>query len=78
MGEYLNQRGFRILSALEGVAAETGAAMASVSLAWLKVQPAVTAPIASATSIGQAHELIAALTLELTNAQIERLSEASA
>ena len=78
MGDYLNQRGLRILSALEDVGAETGAAMASVALAWLKAQPAIAAPIASATSLGQARELIAALTLELTNAQIERLSEASA
>ena len=78
MGEYLNERGFKILAALEEVAAETGAAMASVALAWLKSQPAIAAPIASATNIGQAHELIAALTLELTNAQVQRLSEASA
>ena len=78
MGQYLNDRGHRILTALEDVAAESGAAMASVALAWLKAQPTIAAPIASATSLAQARELIAALMLELTPAQIARLSEASA
>jgi len=77
--EYLeSERGAKVLAALENVAAETGAAMATVALAWLKVQPGVTAPIASATSLEQARQLIAALTLELTDAQIEQLSTASA
>lgn len=76
--EYLeSERGRNVLAVLEDVAAETGAAMATVALAWLKAQPAVTAPIASATSPAQAEQLVAALTLELTNAQIERLNEVS-
>ena len=50
----------------------------TVALAWLKAQPGITAPIASATSLEQARELIAALTLDLTPGQIERLNEASA
>ena len=75
---YLNDRGRAVLSALEDIAAETGTAMASVALAWLKAQPTIAAPIASATRIEQARELVAALTLELSSAQIERLSEASA
>jgi aryl-alcohol dehydrogenase-like predicted oxidoreductase len=76
--EYLdNERGPKVLAALEDLAAETGAAMATIALAWLKAQPGVTAPIASATSLGQARELVAALSLELTSAQIERLNEAS-
>lgn len=75
---YLDDRGRRVLTALEDVAAETGAGMASVALAWLKVQPTIAAPIASATKIGQARELVAALTLDLSPGQIERLSDASA
>jgi aryl-alcohol dehydrogenase-like predicted oxidoreductase len=76
--EYLeSERGQRVLAALEAVAAETRAAMATVALAWLKAQPAVTAPIASATSLAQAEHLVAALVLDLTGAQIERLNEAS-
>jgi aryl-alcohol dehydrogenase-like predicted oxidoreductase len=77
--EYLeSERGRKVLAALEDVSAETGAAMATVALAWLKDQPGVTAPIASATSARQAEELVAALTLDLTPGQIEQLSEASA
>jgi aryl-alcohol dehydrogenase-like predicted oxidoreductase len=76
--EYLeSERGQKVLAALEEAAVETGAAMASVALAWLKAQPAVTAPIASATSLAQAEQLVAALTLDLTDAQIDRLNEAS-
>jgi len=75
---YLDERGLSVLQALDEVAAETGASMATVALAWLKAQPAVTAPIASATSVDQAKELIDAMTLELTPAQVEKLAEASA
>ena len=77
--EYLeSDRGRRVLAALEEVSAETGAAMATVALAWLKAQPGITAPIASATSAKQAEELVAALNLDLTAGQIEQLDEASA
>jgi len=76
--EYLEGRGMRVLEALDEVAAETGAALATVALAWTMAQPGITAPIASATSVDQLRELIAALTLELTPGQIERLNEASA
>ena len=76
--EYLEGRGPRVLAALDKVAAETGAALASIALAWTMAQPGITAPIASATSMSQAEELIAALTLELTPAQLQLLSEASA
>ena len=69
--------GQKVLAALEEVSAETGAAMATVALAWLKAQPSVTAPIASATNSAQAEELVAALTLDLTPGQTERLTAAS-
>src|SRR5687768_1289309 len=75
--EYLEGRGMRVLAALDQVAAETGAALATVALGWTMAQPGITAPIASATSLDQARELVAALTLELTPAQLEALSEAS-
>lgn len=74
---YLDERGREVLAALEELAEETGTAMATVALAWLKAQPTVTAPIASATSADQADQLIAAMTLELSDEQISRLSDAS-
>jgi aryl-alcohol dehydrogenase-like predicted oxidoreductase len=76
--EYLEGKGRRVLEALDEVAAETGAALATVALAWLKDQATVTAPIASATSVPQLAELLAALELNLTPPQIARLDLASA
>ena len=77
--EYLeSDRGRKVLAALDDVAAQTGAAIATVALAWTKAQPGVTAPIASATNAKQAQELVAALTLDLSPGQIEQLSAASA
>ncbi|HYN46925.1 MAG TPA: aldo/keto reductase, partial [Allosphingosinicella sp.] len=77
MADYLNERGLRVLAALDEVAAEAGATPAQAALAWLAAQPGVTAPIASATSLAQLEELLGVLTLELNAAQIERLTEAS-
>jgi len=77
MDAYLNPRGFAVLAALDEIAAEAGATPAQVALAWLAAQPGVTAPIASATSVEQLEELLGVLTLELSSAQIERLSGAA-
>ena len=70
-------KGRSVLAALDEVAADTGAALATVALAWTKAQGGITAPIASATSLTQAGELIAALTLDLTPGQNEQLDRAS-
>jgi aryl-alcohol dehydrogenase-like predicted oxidoreductase len=76
--EYLEGQGMRVLSALDEVAADTGASLATIALAWTKAQPGITAPIASATSVEQLRDLTAALTLDLTPAQIDLLNRASA
>ena len=78
MDAYMNDRGFRVLAALDEVAAEAGATSAQVALAWLAAQPGVTAPIASATSRAQLDELLGVLTLELSGEQLERLTDAGA
>ncbi|HEY0564113.1 MAG TPA: aldo/keto reductase [Terriglobales bacterium] len=75
---YLNERGFRILSALDEVARETNSNPARVSLAWLMARPSITAPIASATKIEQLDDLIAATELQLSAEQVARLDAASA
>jgi aryl-alcohol dehydrogenase-like predicted oxidoreductase len=75
---YMNGNGPAVLAAMDAVAAETGASLASIALAWLAAQPAVTAPIASATSLQQLDELIAGMNLTLTPDQLARLDEASA
>lgn len=76
--EYLEGRGMRVLAALDAVAAESGKSLATVVLAWTKVQPGITAPIASATSLEQFEDLKAALEFELSPGQVEALNAASA
>jgi aryl-alcohol dehydrogenase-like predicted oxidoreductase len=78
MAGYLTDRGRRVIAALDEVAAEAHATPAQVALAWLAAHPAVTAPIASATSLDPLEELLDVLTLDLTPDQIERLTSASA
>ena len=78
LGKYFDERGMRILAALKEVAQQTGAAQASISLAWLMGQPTVTAPIASATSVTQLQDLFASVELKLTPEQIQTLTDASA
>ncbi len=78
MAKYLNDRGMRILAALDAVAAEVDSTPASVSLAWLIARPSVTAPIASATNLDQLKELVAATALELSPDAVTRLDDASA
>lgn len=75
--EYLEGRGPRVLAALDQVAAETGAALATIALAWTNAQPGITSTLASATSLDQLKELTAALQLRLTPEQIALLDEAS-
>ena len=75
---YLNPRGFRILDALEAVAASQKAKPAEVALAWVMARPGVTAPIASATSVEQTESLVRATELTLSKADMDALNKASA
>ena len=75
--KYLDDRGRRVLAALDSVSEETGATQGQVALAWLAAQEGVTAPLASATSIDQLEDLLGVLTLDLSADQLERLTSAS-
>jgi aryl-alcohol dehydrogenase-like predicted oxidoreductase len=75
---YLNERGLRIVAALEDVAREHQTSLAAVAIAWLLARPSITAAIASATSPGQLADLVAATTLRLGGTVIARLDQASA
>lgn len=75
---YLNERGFRILAALDAIAGEHRSTPARVALAWLIARPSVTAPIVSATSLAQMTDLIESTKLTLAPTEIERLNQASA
>jgi len=78
MSKYLNPRGLRILAALDRVAADKHATPAAAALAWLVDRPGLTAPIASATSVEQLGELIAATRLRLDADAVRALDQASA
>jgi aryl-alcohol dehydrogenase-like predicted oxidoreductase len=78
MGKYLTERGHKVLAALDHVAAAKGATQAQVAVAWLLAKPAVTAPIASATSDAQIDDLVKAAALKLTPAEVATLDAASA
>ncbi|MFE9677844.1 aldo/keto reductase [Streptomyces sp. NPDC006259] len=72
------ERGQKVLTALDEVARAHDAEVATVALAWLAAQPTVAAPIASARTVEQLPALLAVADLELTEAEIARLTEASA
>src|SRR5690606_28467025 len=78
MAAYLDDRGRAILAALDEVAEATGATPARVAIAWLMARPGLTAPIASATSLAQLDELVAAARLSLDADAMARLDAASA
>lgn len=72
----LIETGQPMLAAMDAVVRETGATHAQVALAWLRVQPGIGAPIASATSVEQLRELCGAASLTLSEDQLARLSAA--
>ena len=76
--KYLNERGFRILEALDEVAAVHQTVPAVIALAWLIGRESITAPIASATSVEQLSQIVKAVEISLTESERARLDEASA
>ena len=78
LSKYFTDRGTRILAGLEKVAKDANATQAQVALAWLIARPSITAPIASATTVEQLQEIIAATDLKLSSEAVEELDRASA
>ncbi|HTC21743.1 MAG TPA: aldo/keto reductase, partial [bacterium] len=77
MKKYMNDRGFRILKALDEAAKNLNSTPARIALAWLIARPGITAPIASATSLEQFNDLLEGTRLELDEATIVKLNQAS-
>jgi aryl-alcohol dehydrogenase-like predicted oxidoreductase len=71
--KYLNDKGFKILKALDAVADRHGISQAQVALAWLMQAPGITAPIASGTSVAQVQELTKAMDVQLSAADVAEL-----
>ena len=78
VAKYLDERGFKILAALDEVAKQLKTTPATVALAWLIHRPSVTAPIVSATTIEQLQSIIKAPDLPITAHEIELLTQESA
>ncbi len=78
VAKYFDERGEKILKALDEVSKQLNSTPASVALAWLLAQPTITAPIASATSMEQMESLFAAVDLKLDAAALDKLNQASA
>lgn len=78
INDYLNPRGFRILAALDDIAAKHKAKPAEIALAWIMQREGVTAPIASATSLEQLDSLIKAASINLSAEDVTQLDKASA
>jgi len=76
--KYLDDRGFKILAALDEVSAELDANPATVALSWLIHRPSVTAPIVSATSTKQLDSIIKAPDLAITADHLHFLTSESA
>lgn len=75
--EYATDKGYAIIAAMDEIsAAHNGAPLSAIALAWLRAQPTVSAPIASARTVAQLEEIVQVI--ELTAAQIEKLNGLSA
>ena len=75
--KYLNDKGFKVLAALDSVAKKTSSTAGRVALAWVLAQPSIAAPIASATTLPQLDDLFAATRLKLDAGALQRLDAAS-
>jgi aryl-alcohol dehydrogenase-like predicted oxidoreductase len=75
--QYMNDRGFAVIDALDTAARARGTSIASVALAWQLTKPAITAPIIGANSREQLADLLPASTIDLTSEEIVALDSAS-
>ncbi|MGV3714258.1 aldo/keto reductase [Pseudolysinimonas sp.] len=76
VARYLNRAGLRVLAALDVVAAEHDAPVATIALAWLLSKPRVVAPVVSASSVDQVFDLVAATSVQLTRSNLTALDRA--
>lgn len=75
--KYLNDRGYRILTVMDEIAANKNIAPAQIAIAWLLHKPFITAPIASATNQKQLDDLLKATEIKLSDEEVRLLDRAS-
>jgi aryl-alcohol dehydrogenase-like predicted oxidoreductase len=76
VSKYINERGLRILAALDEVSQRVGAKQAEVALAWIAAQPGVGAAIASGTTVEQVVSLAKGARLKLSAEDVKQLTDA--
>lgn len=74
VADYMTGESLALLKVMDGISAEIGAPLAHIALAWLNAQPGIAAPLASASSVTQVNDLLAASQLTLSDAHVLRLS----
>ncbi len=74
--EYASDKNFAVLAVMDEVAKAHNASLAAIALAWLRAQPTVSVPIASARTVEQVHEIIQIV--DLTHDEVEKLNAVSA
>jgi aryl-alcohol dehydrogenase-like predicted oxidoreductase len=77
IGRFLNEKGFGVLDALDAIAVRHKCTPAAIALAWCLARRSITAPIASATSAGQVHELVRAADVKLSAEEVDALNSCS-
>lgn len=75
--KYATEAGLRIIDALEEIGDAHDASIAATALAWLRAQPTVVAPIASARNVEQVPDLLAGARLELSAEEVQLLDRVS-
>lgn len=73
--EYANDKNFAVLKAMDVIAKDHNASLAAIALGWLRAQPTVSVPIASARTVEQLNEIIQIV--ELSPAEVEKLNAIS-
>ncbi|CAB4545753.1 unannotated protein [freshwater metagenome] len=73
--EYANDKNYAVLAAMDVIAKEHNASLAAIALAWLRSNPTVSAPIASARTVGQLEEIIQVV--ELSPDEVQTLTSIS-
>jgi aryl-alcohol dehydrogenase-like predicted oxidoreductase len=76
--KYLDDRGRKVLAALDEISAAHDATPTSIALAWLIARPSVTSPIASATSVEQLEDILKSVAIQLSPDEVAKLDQASA
>ncbi|CAB4332878.1 MAG: aldo/keto reductase [Actinobacteria bacterium] len=74
--EYANEKNYAVLIAMDEIAKGHKTSLAAIALGWLRAQPTVSAPIASARTVDQLNEIMQVI--ELTTAEVETLNAISA